>query len=75
VDIAASKNIKITERVTFKFTANFFNLFNNHYFVSQGNGPGSAFNTDVAAAGNSFGQWNGTVSTPRTIQVAGRFSF
>ena len=75
VDIAASKNIKITEGVTFKFTANFFNFFNNHYLVSQGNGPGSAFNTDVAAAGNSFGQWNGTVSTPRTIQVAGRFSF
>jgi hypothetical protein len=72
VDLAASKNFRITERMTFKFTANFFNLLNSHYFVSQGNGPGSAFNTDVY---NSFGQWNGTVSTPRNIQVAGRISF
>jgi hypothetical protein len=74
VDLAVSKNFKITERTSFKFTANFFNFFNSHYFVSQGNGPGSAFNTDVAA-GQGFGQWNGTVSTPRNIQVAGRISF
>ncbi|MGC2160440.1 MAG: hypothetical protein WA634_00900, partial [Silvibacterium sp.] len=75
VDVALAKSIKITERTTFKFTANFFNFLNSHYFVSQGEGPGSAFNTDVAAPGNSFGQWNGTVSNPRNIQVAGRFEF
>ncbi len=75
VDLAFAKNVKISGRVDFKFTANFFNLLNNHYFVTQGNGPGSAFNTDVAAPGNSFGQWNGTVSNPRNIQVAGRISF
>jgi len=74
-DVALSKNTKITERVNLKFTANFFNLFNNHYFVNQGNGPGNAFNTDVAGTGNSFGQWNGTVSNPRNIQVAGRIEF
>lgn len=73
-DVAFSKNTKITERVNFKFTANFFNFFNNHYFVSQGNGPGSAFNTDVAPD-QGFGQWNGTVSNPRNIQVAGRIEF
>jgi hypothetical protein len=75
VDVAFAKNIKISEHATFKFTANFFNFLNSHYFVSQGEGPGSAFNTDVAAPGNSFGQWNGTVSNPRNIQVAGRFEF
>jgi Carboxypeptidase regulatory-like domain len=75
VDIALTKNTKISERVNFKFTANFFNFFNNHYFISQGDGPGNAFNTDVAAPGNSFGQWNGTVSNPRNIQVAGRIEF
>ncbi|HEU4981451.1 MAG TPA: TonB-dependent receptor [Acidobacteriaceae bacterium] len=74
-DVALSKNTKIAERVNLKFTANFFNLFNNHYFVNQGNGPGNAFNTDVAGTGNSFGQWNGTVSNPRNIQVAGRIEF
>jgi hypothetical protein len=74
-DVALSKNTRITERVNLKFTANFFNLFNNHYFVNQGNGPGNAFNTDVAATGNTFGQWNLTVSNPRNIQVAGRIEF
>lgn len=73
-DVAFSKNTRISERVNFKLTANFFNLFNNHYFVSQGNGPGSAFNTDVAPD-QGFGQWNGTVSNPRNIQVAGRIEF
>jgi hypothetical protein len=74
-DIAFTKNTRITERVNFKFMANFFNAFNNHYFVSQGNGPALPFVTDVAATGNSFGTWNGTVSNPRTIQFAGRVEF
>ena len=75
VDVAFAKNTKISERVTFKLTANFFNLLNNHYFVSQGEGPSLPWVNDVAAPGNSFGQWNGTVSNPRNIQVAGRFEF
>jgi len=74
-DIAFTKNTKIRERINFKFMANFFNAFNNHYFVSQGNGPALPFVTDVAASGNSFGTWNGTVSSPRTIQFAGRIEF
>lgn len=73
-DVAFSKNTKISERVNFKFTANFFNLFNNHYFVSQGEGPSSAFNSDTNPD-QGFGQWNGTVSNPRNIQVAGRIEF
>ncbi|MBW4025981.1 MAG: carboxypeptidase regulatory-like domain-containing protein [Acidobacteria bacterium] len=74
-DIALTKNTQITDKVTFRFTANFFNAFNNHSFVTQGNGPGLAFVTDVAASGNSFGTWNGTVSNPRNIQVAARILF
>jgi hypothetical protein len=79
VDMALTKNTKITERLNFKFSANFFNAFNNHYLInSQGGnygGPGVAFVTDVAASGNSFGTWNGAVSSPRTIQFAGRIEF
>ncbi len=74
-DIAFTKNTALTHGINFKFMANFFNAFNNHYFVSQGNGPGLPFVTDVAASGNSFGTWNGSVSTPRTIQFAGRLEF
>jgi hypothetical protein len=75
VDVAFAKSTKISEHVTFKFTSNFFNLLNNHYFVSQGEGPALPWVNDVAAPGNSFGQWNGTVSNPRNIQVAGRIEF
>jgi hypothetical protein len=78
LDIAFTKNTHITERFNFRFQVNFFNTFNSHYFINQGNtsgGPGYAFVTDVAASGNSFGTWNGTVTTPRTIQLVGRFEF
>jgi hypothetical protein len=78
LDIAFTKNTQITERFNFRFQVNFFNTFNSHYFISAGDnngGTGYAFVTDVAASGNSFGTWNGNVTTPRTIQLVGRFEF
>jgi len=72
-----TKNTKITERVNFKLSANFFNAFNNHYLInSQGGnygGPSVSFTTDVSSS--DFGKWNGAVTTPRTIQFAGRIEF
>ncbi len=73
-DVAFTKDTRI-ENVNVRFSANCFNFFNNHYFVSQGNGAGMAFVTDVAATGNSFGTWNGTVSNARVIQLAARIEF
>jgi Carboxypeptidase regulatory-like domain len=77
VDMAFTKDTAITERVHFKLSANFFNTFNNHYLInSQGGnygGPSVAFTTDVSSA--DFGKWNGAVTTPRTIQFAGRIEF
>ena len=77
-DISLAKDFKIVaERVKFKFAANFFNAFNQHALIaSQGGnygGPSVAFHTDVA--NSNFGTWNGSVSTPRTIQFAGRLEF
>jgi hypothetical protein len=77
VDMSLTKNTKIFEKVNFKFTANFFNALNQHALInSQGGnygGPSVAFTTDVASS--SFGTWNKAVSTPRTIQFAGRIEF
>jgi hypothetical protein len=77
VDLSLAKDFAILERLKFKFSANFFNAFNNHYLIaSQGGnygGPSVAFNTDVA--NSNFGTWNGGVSTPRTIQFSGRIEF
>jgi hypothetical protein len=77
VDISLAKDFAILERVKFKFSANFFNAFNNHYLIaSQGGnygGPSVAFHNDVA--NSNFGTWTGSVSTPRTIQFSGRLEF
>ena len=78
-DIGLEKSIQITERFKFQLRGDAFNIFNQHHFnnvgtflLSSGSG-GSAFNTDVASP--SFGTWNGTVTSPRNIQVSGRISF
>jgi hypothetical protein len=77
LDISLAKDTKIAEKVTFKFSANFFNAFNNHYFAnSQGGnygGPSPAFVTDVSSA--VFGTWNHSTTNPRTIQFSGRLEF
>ena len=73
LDVSFTKNTKITERMNFKLSANFFNSLNNHALISQGNGPAAAFVVDVANP--AFGTWNGDASAPRSIQFAGRFEF
>jgi hypothetical protein len=76
-DISLAKDFTIIERLKFKFAANFFNAFNNHYLIaSQGGnygGPSVAFHTDVA--NSNFGTWTGSTSSPRTIQFSGRLEF
>jgi hypothetical protein len=74
-DFSLTKDAKFGERIGLKFTANFFNAFNNHYFVNQGNNTGASYAFNTTVGGNNFGQWNGQVSTPRTIQFAGRLEF
>jgi hypothetical protein len=74
-DWSLTKDSKFGERVGFKFSANFFNAFNNHYFVNQGNNTGASYAFNTTVGGSNFGQWNGNVSTPRTIQFSGRLEF
>lgn len=76
VDFAITKNTKITERVNFIFRAEFYNAFNLHMFVNDGNftiSGGNAFDTDISSA--TFGRWTGNVSAPRRIQLGARFEF
>lgn len=68
------KNTRVTERVGLRFQAEFFNIWNNHYFVCSTRCFGdTAFDTDVASP--SFGMWNGNVSTPRNMQLALKLLF
>jgi hypothetical protein len=57
--------------VSFRFEI--FNLWNWHTFSNSGEFGGQAFNTDLASA--DFGKWNGSVTDPRTMQLAVRFEF
>jgi hypothetical protein len=64
-DISLGKNFRITERTNFKFTTDFFNIWNHPIFAS----PSGIFNA------TGFGQITATKGTPRLIQFSGRFSF
>jgi hypothetical protein len=68
-DIALSKKIPFGEKVSFTLRGEFFNAWNLHNF------SGGAFVTDIASASPGFGSWNGNVSNPRSIQLAGRITF
>lgn len=74
-NLSIAKNFSITERVKIQIRAEAFNIFNNHYFTCDGQAFGDCipFNNDPSSP--SFGNWNGTVSTPRNVQLVGRFTF
>jgi hypothetical protein len=66
-DLSLSKTTRISERFSFEFRAEAFNIWNNHYF------PGTPVNTDVASP--NFGLWNGSVTAPRNLQLGGKLLF
>jgi hypothetical protein len=73
-DLAVYKDFRINERMKFQLRGEFFNLFNWHNFVAGSQSWGAqAFNTDISSP--DFGIWNGSVSSPRNIQVGARFEF
>jgi hypothetical protein len=75
-DFSVIKNTRIKEKVNFQFRAEFFNMWNLHYFINPGgfNISGNfPFNTDISSP--NFGKWTGDVSAPRTIQLGARIEF
>jgi hypothetical protein len=75
-DIALVKTTSIKEKVSLQIRAELFNVWNWHSFNNPGqfsSGVGSAWTTDIASP--SFGLWNGTVSTPRNIQLGAKIIF
>lgn len=64
-DLMISKVFALTERVSFQIRGEAFNLWNNHTL--------RGFTTDIASP--NFGLWDGTVSSPRNIQLGARLQF
>jgi hypothetical protein len=56
LDMSIAKRIKITERLSAQFRAEFFNFFNHPTFTNPSGGPGgNAANTNAASAGKGSG--------------------
>jgi hypothetical protein len=72
-DITFVKNTALGRGVNLQLRIEAFNVWNWHMFTHSGQWGGAAFNTDLASP--EFGQWNGTVTNPRNIQVAARLEF
>ena len=75
-NISIKRKFTIKERMNFEVSAETFNVFNNHYFTCDGQAFGDCipFNNDPSS-GSKFGNWNGTVTQPRNVQLVGRFTF
>ena len=73
-NISLQKETGITERVKFQFRAEFFNIWNWHFFSAGTTwGEGGSFNNDVASSG--FGLPTGAVTAPRNIQLGAKIIF
>jgi hypothetical protein len=72
-DLSLIKNTRIGKGMNLQLRISAFNLWNWHAFTASGARGTSAFNTDIASP--DFGQWNGTVTDPRNIQVSARLEF
>ncbi len=74
-NISLSKKIPIKERLNLEFRAEAFNIFNNHYFTCDGQAFGDCIPFNNDPSNSKFGQWNGTVTQPRNVQLVGRITF
>ena len=64
-DFSILKNTPIHERWTFQLKFELLNAFNRHTFNIPDTGPND----------NLFGVPNGTINTPRNVQITGRITF
>jgi hypothetical protein len=72
-DLSLIKNTRLKGGSNVQFRFEVFNLWNWHIFTNPGQWGGLAFNNDIASP--SFGEWGGSVTEPRTMQLAVRFEF
>lgn len=72
-DLSFIKNTRMAGSTNVSFRFEIFNLWNWHMFSNPGEWGGLAFNNDLSSP--DFGKWNGSVTEPRTMQVAARFEF
>ena len=72
-DLSFIKNTRMAGSTNLQIRFEIFNLWNWHMFSNPGQFGGLAFNNDLASP--DFGKWNGSVTEPRTMQLAARIEF
>jgi hypothetical protein len=73
IDASISKNWKITERQAFRLSMEAFNLTNTPRFDVGSMQLGLAGNSITSSS--SFGNFSSTLSNPRVLEFAGRYTF
>ena len=72
-DLSFIKNTRMAGHTNLQIRFEVFNLWNWHIFSNGGSFGGLAFDNDLASP--DFGKWNGSVTDPRTMQLAARIEF
>ncbi len=72
-DLSFIKNTRMAGHTNLQVRFEIFNLWNWHNFSNGGSFGGLAFDNDLASP--DFGKWNGSVTDPRTMQLAARIEF
>lgn len=72
-DLSFIKNTRLPGSTNVQIRFEIFNVWNWHMFSNPGQFGGLAFNNDLSSP--DFGKWNGSVTEPRTMQIAARFEF
>jgi hypothetical protein len=67
-DLSIVKSTRITDRTSFEFRGEFFNIANRVQF-------GPPYTSEGPVAQTNFGQIGAQVNNPRQVQFSGRFSF
>ena len=73
IDASVSKNWKLTERQAFRLSVEAFNLTNTPRFDVGSMQLGLAGNSITSSS--SFGNFSSTLSNPRVLEFAGRYTF
>jgi outer membrane receptor protein involved in Fe transport len=66
LDFGIIKNFRLGERFNIQIRGEAFNALNNHSFLNN-------FVSDIQNP--SFGNWNGTITAPRNLQLGGKITF
>jgi Carboxypeptidase regulatory-like domain len=72
-DLSFIKNTRLGGSTNVQIRIEAFNVWNWHIFSNPGQWGGQAFTNDIASP--DFGRWNGSITEPRSIQLAARFEF